>query len=576
MRLIPLGVAVIAAALYFVGLGDAPFIDPPEGFHAEIARSMSESGDPVTPRLNGVRYFDKPPLLYWLMSSLFATAGVTPFTARFWPALAAVACAAVTARIGIMIGGSRLGLIAGLMVATNLGMFLYGRLVKPDLPFIFFIMLAYAGFVAAYLGRGGRWGLALVWGSLALAAMAKDLLGAGGPLLVIGVFFWLTRERPLAHWWPWWGLALFAAIAVPWYLAVEARNHGFLWYTILDNHVLNLVHHRVFPDEDVPLGNLEFFAVTLAAFLPWSLAAPWAVARALRRPWESPADRLLALFALWAFLVVAVFTFSPFKLPHYGLPALPALALLVARLWDETIARGSGAVSARVLLVPMAIVFALAAAAAAAAWADALPIPREVVTAVDETTRNLAARGQAAPARPLEAFRPVLATSAAIFAVAAGVLAVAAWRRATELGLTVALAAMLAFLPGAGKGMAEFARGRSAAPIAEALARRAQPGDTIVHEGSLENTASVLLALRRPVHVVNGLMSNLAFGATFPDARDIFWSPGRLRQAWTAPGRMFLISVVDADRSVVHTLPPADVHLIVEAGGRRLYSNLAD
>src|SRR3989442_690294 len=462
------------------------------------------------------------------MSSLFATAGVRAFTARFWPALAAVACAAVTARIGIMIGGSRLGLIAGLMVATNLGMFLYGRLVKPDLPFIFFIMLAYAGFVAAYLGRGGRWGLALFWGSPALAAMAKDLLGAGGPLLVIGVFFWLTRERPLAHWWPWWGLALFAAIAVPWYLAVEARNHGFLWYTVLDNHVLNLVHHRVFPDEDVPLGNLEFFAVTLAAFLPWSL------------------------------------------------PALPALALLVARLWDETIARGSGAVSARVLLVPIAIVFALAAAAAAAAWADALPIPREVVTAVDETTRNLAARGQAAPARPLEAFRPVLATSAAIFAVAAGVLAVAAWRRATELGLTVALAAMLAFLPGAGKGMAEFARGRSAAPITEALARRAQPGDTIVHEGSLENTASVLLALRRPVHVVNGLMSNLAFGATFPDARDIFWSPGRLRQAWTAPGRMFLISVVDADRSVVHTLPPADVHLIVEAGGRRLYSNLAD
>src|SRR2546425_4713134 len=120
---------------------------------------MSESGDPVTPRLNGVRYFDKPPLLYWLMSSLFATAGVTPFTARFWPALAAVACAAVTARIGIMIGGSRLGLVARLIVATNLGVVPFGRVVKPQLPFIFFIMLACAGFVAAYCGRGGRWGL---------------------------------------------------------------------------------------------------------------------------------------------------------------------------------------------------------------------------------------------------------------------------------------------------------------------------------------------------------------------------------------------------------------------------------
>lgn len=577
MRLIPVGVAVIAAALYFVGLGEAPLIDPPEGVHAEIARAMAESGDWATPRLNDVRYFDKPPLLYWLMSSAFGAAGLTPFTARFWCALAAVACAAVTARIGIMIGGARVGLIAGLMVAANLGMYLYGRLVKPDLPFVFFIMLAYAGFVATYLGRGGRWGLALFWGGLALATLAKDLLGAAGPLLVVGIFFWLTRERPLAHWWPWWGLALFAAITVPWYLAVEARNRGFLWYTVMDNHVLNLVQHRIFPDEDVPLGSLEFFVVTLAAFLPWSLAAPWAVARALRRPWPSPGERLLALFALWATLVVGVFTFSPFKLPHYGLPALPPLALLVARLWEATIARESGAPSARALLVPMAIVFGLAAAAAGAAWADVLPVPPGVVTAVDQTTRNLAARGLAPAGRSLEAFRPVLATSAVIFALGACGLAVAAWRRATELGLTVALATMLAFLPGAGKGMAEFARGRSAAPVAVALAARTQPGDTIVHEGSLENSASVLLALGRSVHVVSGLMSNLAFGATFPDAADIFWSPGRLREAWGAPGRRtFLISVVAPDRSVIRTLPPATVHLIVEAGGRRLYSNVAD
>jgi 4-amino-4-deoxy-L-arabinose transferase-like glycosyltransferase len=576
VRFIPLGVAVIAAALYFVGLGDAPFIDPPEGLHAAIARSMSESGDWAMPRLNGVRYFDEAPLLYWLMSSVFAAAGVTPFTARFWSALAAVACAAVTAHIGIMIGGFRMGLIAGLMVATNLGMFLDGRLVRPDLPFIFFIMLAYAGFVAAYLGRGGRGGLALFWGSLALATMTKDLLGAAGPLMVIGVFFWLTRERPLAHWWPSWGLALFAAIAVPWYLAIEARNRGFLWYSVVDSLVVNPVPHRVFPVDDVPLGNLEFVAVTLGAFLPWSLAAPWAVARALRQPWPSPGDRLMALFALWAFLVVGFFTFSPFKLPHYGLPALPALALLTARLWEATIARRPGAVSARALLVPLAIVFALAAAAAATAWAGALSVPRGLVVAVDQTSRNLAAWGQTAAGRPLEAFRPLLATSAAIFAIAACALAAAAWRRFTELGLTVALAAMLAFLPGAGKGMAEFARGRSAVPIAEALAARAQAGDTIVHEGSLENSASVLLALGRSVHVVNGLMANLAFGATFPDAGDIFWSPGRLGQAWRAPGRTFLISVVAADRSVVRTLPPTAVHLIVEAGGRRLYSNLAD
>lgn len=576
MRLIPLGVAIIAAALCFVGLGEAPLIDPPEGVHAEIARAMSESGDRVTLRLNGVRYFDKPPLLYWLISSAFGTAGVTPFAARFWPALAVVACAAITAYIGIMIGGSRMGLFAGLMVAANLGIFLYGRLVKPDLPFVFCIMLAYAGFVAAYLGRGGRLGLAVFWAGLGLAALAKDLLGAVGPVLVIGVFFWLTREHPLRLWYPSWGLALFAAITLPWYVAVEARNRGFLWYTLVDNHVLNLVHHRIFPDADVPLGNLQFFLVTCAAFLPWSLAAPWAMARALRRPWESPGDRLVALFALWAFVVVAFFTFSPFKLPHYGLPALPALALVVARLWDATIGRAPWAVGPRTLLVPITVVFALAAVALGAAWADVLPLPREALTAVDQTTRNLAAWGRAPAEHPLEGARPLLGSAGVIFGLAAIAVAVAAWRRATELGLTLAMAAMLAFLPIAGKGMVEFARGRSTAAISDALVRRLRTGDTVIHEGALEDSASMLLALTRPVHIVNGLMSNLAFGATFADARDIFWAPSQVREVWMAPGRTFLVSVVANDRSVVHTLPADRVHLLVESGGRQLYSNVAD
>ena len=97
VRLIPLGVALVAAALYFVGLGDAPFLDPPEGFHAEIAREMAARGDLVTLRLNGVRYLDKPPLLHWLMSAGFSVTGIAPHTARLWPALGGVSCAAVTA-----------------------------------------------------------------------------------------------------------------------------------------------------------------------------------------------------------------------------------------------------------------------------------------------------------------------------------------------------------------------------------------------------------------------------------------------------------------------------------------------
>ncbi len=393
MRGVPLGVALVAAGLYFLGLGAAPFIDPPEGFHAAVARTIAVTGDWVTMHVDGVRYFDKPPLLYWLMSAAFSVAGPIPAAARFWPAVAGVGCAAITAWIGARLGGPRLGLLAGLMVAANLGLFIYARLVKPDTLFIMFITLAFAGFAATY-AKGGRGALALFYASLGVAALAKDVLGALGPLAVVALFLWLTRERPLSAWRPWWGVAILVAIALPWYLAVEWHNRGFLWYTIVDNHLLNVTRQRVFPDEDVPLGSLQFLGVTVMAFLPWALALPWAVARACRQPWENAQSRLWLLFALWPLALIAVFTLSPFKLPHYGLPAFPALALLAARVWDESIDAVPGSVQPRVLVVPILVLFVLVTSAFALAAANLLPVPEGALGNVDLATRNLAARGQ--------------------------------------------------------------------------------------------------------------------------------------------------------------------------------------
>jgi hypothetical protein len=368
-------------------------------------------------------------------------------------------------------------------------------------------------------------------------------------------------------------LVLFA-LTVPWYAAAETRNPGFLWYTLIDNHVLNFARHRVFPDEDVPLSALPFLGVTLLAFLPWSLAAPWAVARALRRPWEDATARLWVLIALWPLAVIGFFTLSPLKLPHYGLPAFPALALLVARVWDESIEAAPGAMRPRALMVPIFVVFAVAAVALVLALADRLPLPVDILSNVDLATRNQVARGQVGPSAPLALYAPIIQTCLVIFGVGAAVLGWAAWRRRPALGAWAAVAVSLAFLPAAGDGMALFARTRSARIVTEALVLRLQPGDQVMHEGPLENSASLLLAVDRPVTVVNGLHSSLAFGATFPEARDVFWDGTRLAQEWPKPGRRFLVTGLAPERSVVRTLPPGSTHLVAQGGGRWLYANV--
>ena len=556
--------------MYLLGLGTAPFLDPPEGFHAAIAQGLRASGDWTTLRLDGVRYFDKPPLLYWLLGLSFGMFGPTEAAARVWPALAAIGTAGVTGWIGTMLGGARVGLLAALLTAANIGMFVLGREVKPDLLFIFFIVLAFAGFVVAYRG-GGRWGLALAYASLGVAALAKDFLGAVAPLGVVVAFLWITRERPYAAWAPWWGVLALIAIALPWYAAVELHSRGFLWYTVVDNHVLNFARQRVFPDEDVPLGSLQFLGVTLAAFLPWVLAAPWAIARALRPPWPNAEARLWGLLALWVVLVLGFFTLSPFKLPHYGVPAFPALALLLARVWDESIEALPGSLPPRTLLAPITVLFALVAAGLVLGSQGHLSMPAGALESVDVSARNLAARGQVAAASPRPVYAPVMLKSGLVFAVAAVAMAVATARRLPAAGIGVALAAMIAFLPMAAEGMAIFARSRSARPIVAELSRRLGPADVVVHEGPLEGSASLLLTVPRRVHIVDGLHSNLAFGATFPDARDVFWTPSRLREAWMAPGRVFLVSTVEPSRSLARTLQPA--HRLAEGGGRWLYVN---
>jgi hypothetical protein len=132
---------------------------------------------------------------------------------------------------------------------------------------------------------------------------------------------------------------------------------------------------------------------------------------------------------------------------------------------------------------------------------------------------------------------------------------------------------MIAFLPLSADGLSLFARSRSVRVMTDAILLRAGPVDVVACEDALENNTSALLRLDRRVQIVDGLQSNLAFGATFPEARGVFWDGAALARAWGGDRRVFLLTALAPEKSVVRELPPDAVHLLVEGGGRRLYSN---
>ncbi len=566
------GIFLLALVVYFFRLEVPLFIDPPEGLHASIANEMLQKGDWITPHFNGVRYFDKPPLLYWLMAAGFWIEGPAEWAARFWSAIFACAIGVLTAWLGMRIGSPRLGLIAGIVVIANFGMFVFGRLVKPDMLFIFLILLAFTFFIHAYQTRS-RWAVIACYGCLGATVIAKDFLGALGPFITFILFFLLTRERDVGFWVPWKGVTLFLLIAFPWYLVMEWKNPGFLWYTVVDKHLLNMALQRVYPDEDVPLSALEFLGVTFLFFLPWAFVVPLAVFRFFRQHWQSVENRVWLLLGLWSVTVIGFFTVIPFKLPHYGLPAFPFLALLVAKVWDDGLLRKPQALSYPMLLVPSLVGFVALTTVFGGFLPETLRISSDVLSAIDLTARNSAVRGQTLSFIPVGQINVLLNWVALAFFIGSSGLVVAIWAKRPILGLGILTSVVLVFLLVTVEGIPYFSESRSVRPVVDFL-REARSSETLIfHEGPLEKSGSLILNLERPVKIVNGHQSNLAFGSTFPEAEEIFWSPDRVKEIWLEPDKVFLVSVRNPENSIVQELPQTSVHLLLKAGDRWLYTN---
>ena len=401
-----------------------------------------------------------------------------------------------------------------------------------------------------------------------MAALAKDPLGLIGPLVAIAIAAGLAgRLRPVRAWLPPLGLALLLVIGFGWYAVAAVTEPAFLWYTVVDNHLLNVARMRQFPDEDVPLSAIEFLTAAGFGAFPWILAAAVAVGALVRgRAWRDPEELPWVALAVWAVGVLALFTVSPFKLPHYGLPAYPALALLAARAWRDAAPRPRGLIAVHVVL------FTLAGAGCAwAAAGDGRAFTEAVFGVSDVYSRKEAAWGQAAPYPAWSSLQPLVTWAAVVLLAGAAVLAAATARRSARVGAWTVAAVMLLLAPVVAIGLAVTSSARAVTVMAAEIRARLAPGDLLVLEGPIENAGAVeFYSGYRPV-LLDAARSVLGIGSTFVDAAETFWSAPRFAEAWASARPPYLLTTREPGRSIVASLPPESARLLFAHNGRWLY-----
>ena len=317
------------AAVWFANLDHRKLIRPDEGRYAELARHMAASGDWLTPRLNGIKYFYKPPLQYWATAGAYSTFGMTHWTTRLWTALTGLAGILLTGFVGWRLYGARVGLYCAAVLAST-GLYVaLGHLNTLDMGLTLFMTGTLAGVLLAQRNEASiterRLWMHVAWASAALAVLSKGLIGIVLPAAAIVVYMLFERDwRLLLRLHVVTGSLLFLAIAAPWFVMVSLHNPEFFRFFFIHEHFerfLTPVHRRSEPW-------WFFLPIHAVGFLPWLLPMIAGLLGAWRVEPAQTGFRPARLLAIWTVVIVVFFSLSSSKLPSYTLPVWPACALL--------------------------------------------------------------------------------------------------------------------------------------------------------------------------------------------------------------------------------------------------------
>ncbi len=316
--------------VWFSALSFRDLAGTDEGRYAEIAREMALSGDYITPRLNGLKYFEKPALQYWASAAAFKAFGESEFVARLWPGLCGFLAALMVWYTGRRLWGATAGLYAGLTTVSMVWMASLAHVITVDMGVSFFLALVLCGFLIAQDDRTSvssrrRW-MFVVWAAMAGAMLSKGLIGIVIPGAVLVLYSLIYRD-----WKTWprmellWGPLLFLALAAPWFVMVSMRNPEFAKFFFIHEHF-----QRFATDQAKRPGAWYYFVpVLLGGLLPWTSLLPSLSRYAARR--EASGFQPNGVLLVWCAFIFIFFSLSSSKLPGYLLPIFPALGLLLGR-----------------------------------------------------------------------------------------------------------------------------------------------------------------------------------------------------------------------------------------------------
>ena len=315
---------LLSYAFFFYGIGDYSLKEPDEGRYAEIPREMNELHDYVVPHLNDVRYFEKPPLLYWITAASFKLFGANEWAFRFPNALCAFICVIFLYFFIRRWFNEQMAFLSSVILITSFSFLAMARIVTTDMLFTLSLFLSLLLFYGYYRERKSFF-IYLFYTAIAAATLAKGpvaLILMGGTILIFLFternFRFITEMKIVK------GLAIYCIITLPWIIAISLREKEFLYFFFVDQHILRFLtskHNRS--------GAIYYFLpVLFGGMLPWSIFIP----RAIANTWK---NKELRLMLIWVFVVFAFFSISGSKLPPYILPLFPPMAIILGYLFHE-------------------------------------------------------------------------------------------------------------------------------------------------------------------------------------------------------------------------------------------------